>query len=48
VLDVSIFPLSMIVIFELFGFISGHSIKHMVAALGLLIFLLIEKKDSKH
>ncbi|VVH50563.1 hypothetical protein BPUTSESOX_1189 [uncultured Gammaproteobacteria bacterium] len=35
-------------IFELFGFISGHSIKHIVAALGLFIFLLVEKKDLKH
>jgi hypothetical protein len=32
----------------LFGFISGHSIKHIVAALGLFIFLLVEKKDLKH
>jgi hypothetical protein len=35
-------------IFGLFGFISGHSIKHIVAALGLFIFLLVEKKDLKH
>jgi hypothetical protein len=31
-------------IFEFLGFVSGHSIKHIIAALGLLAFCLVKRK----
>lgn len=30
--------------FELLGFISGHSIKHIVAGLGLFVFIILKKR----